>query len=107
MEPTLKAPGYMHLKLRYDGPVSNFAFKVNSRRYITGHWKHILSMAGKAPDGELMYDLVAHITLAARSWWKPCKMPDGQGLTLVHFSAQPKPFWSHLPVSPCQSAQLP
>jgi len=25
----------------------------------------------------------------------------GQGLTLVHFSAQPKPFWSHLTVSPC------
>jgi len=24
-----------------------------------------------------------------------------QGLTLVHFSAQPVPFWSHLPVSPC------
>ena len=24
-----------------------------------------------------------------------------QGLKLVHFSAQPKPFWSHLPVSPC------
>jgi len=24
-----------------------------------------------------------------------------QGLTHVHFSAQPKPFWSHLPVSPC------
>jgi hypothetical protein len=24
-----------------------------------------------------------------------------QGLTLVHFSAQPKPFWSYLPVSPC------
>ena len=24
-----------------------------------------------------------------------------QELTLVHFSAQPKPFWSHLPVSPC------
>jgi hypothetical protein len=24
-----------------------------------------------------------------------------QGLTLVCFSAQPKPFWSHLPVSPC------
>ena len=26
---------------------------------------------------------------------------EGQGLTLVHFSAQPKPFWSHLTVSPC------
>ena len=24
-----------------------------------------------------------------------------QGLTLVHFSAHPKPFWSRLPVSPC------
>ena len=24
-----------------------------------------------------------------------------QGLTLVNFSAQPKPFWSYLPVSPC------
>ena len=24
-----------------------------------------------------------------------------QGLTIVHFSAQPQPFWSHLPVSPC------
>ena len=25
----------------------------------------------------------------------------GQGLTLVRFSAQPKPFWSHLHVPPC------
>ena len=25
----------------------------------------------------------------------------GQGLTLVQFSVQPKPFWSHLRVSPC------
>jgi len=24
-----------------------------------------------------------------------------QGLILVHFSAQPEPFWSQLPVSPC------
>ena len=23
-----------------------------------------------------------------------------QGLSLVHFLAQPEPFWSHLPVSP-------
>jgi hypothetical protein len=26
---------------------------------------------------------------------------DGQGLTLFHFPAQPKSFWSHLCVSPC------
>ena len=25
----------------------------------------------------------------------------GQGLTLVHFSAQPKPCWSHFSLSPC------
>jgi len=24
-----------------------------------------------------------------------------QGLTLVHLSPQPKPVWSHLPMSPC------
>ena len=33
INPTLKAPGSMHLKLRYDGPVSTFAFKFNLRRY--------------------------------------------------------------------------
>ena len=29
------------------------------------------------------------------------QMGGGQGLTHVHFIAQPKPFWSHLTVSPC------
>ena len=29
------------------------------------------------------------------------KTQRGQGLTLAHFAAQPKPFWSNLPVSPC------
>jgi hypothetical protein len=31
-----------------------------------------------------------------------CQWPRHQGLTLVHFSAQLEPFWSHLPVFPCQ-----
>jgi hypothetical protein len=31
----------------------------------------------------------------------PSRSRSRQGLTLVHFSAAPKPFWSHLPVSPC------
>jgi len=30
-----------------------------------------------------------------------CRRAQRQGLTLVHFSAQPEPFWSHLPVYPC------
>jgi len=34
-------------------------------------------------------------------WWQVSRASPGQGPTLVHFSAQPKPFFSHLPVSPC------
>ena len=33
-KPTLKAPGSKRLKLKHDGPLSNFAFKFNLRRYI-------------------------------------------------------------------------
>jgi len=35
------------------------------------------------------------------SWKSMRSGASHQGLTLLHFSAQPKPFWSHLPVSPC------
>ena len=34
MTPVLKAPRSMLLKLRYDGPLSNFAFNFNLRRCI-------------------------------------------------------------------------
>jgi hypothetical protein len=34
MKPVLKAPGSTHSKLRYDGPLSNFALNFNLRRYI-------------------------------------------------------------------------
>ena len=34
IKPTLKAHGTKRLKLKYDESPSNFAFKVNSRRYI-------------------------------------------------------------------------
>jgi len=33
IKPTLKAPGTKHLKLKYDEPLSKFAFKFNLRRY--------------------------------------------------------------------------
>jgi len=33
MKPTLKAPGPLRLKLKYDGSLSNFAFKSDLRRY--------------------------------------------------------------------------
>ena len=34
MKPMLKAPGAKRLKLKYDGPLSNCAFKFNVRRSI-------------------------------------------------------------------------
>ena len=34
IKPTLKAPGNKRLNLKYDEPVSNFAFKINLRRYM-------------------------------------------------------------------------
>jgi len=33
MNPKMKPPGTKRLKLEYDGPPSNFAFKFNLRRY--------------------------------------------------------------------------
>ena len=33
IKPTLKAPGTKRLKLKYDEPLSKFAFKLNVRRY--------------------------------------------------------------------------
>jgi hypothetical protein len=34
MKPTLKVPGTKRLKLKYDEPLSKFAFTFNLRRYI-------------------------------------------------------------------------
>jgi len=34
IKPTLKAPGYARLKLKCDDMLSNFAFKLNLRRYM-------------------------------------------------------------------------
>jgi hypothetical protein len=34
IKPTLTAPGIKLLKLKYDEPLSNFAFKFNLRRYL-------------------------------------------------------------------------
>ena len=35
----MKPPGTKRLKLKYDEPPSNFAFKFNLRRYIKDKWK--------------------------------------------------------------------
>jgi hypothetical protein len=35
MNPKLKPPGFTRSKLKYDEPLSNFAFKFSLRRYTT------------------------------------------------------------------------
>ena len=37
IKPTLKAPGTKRLMLKYDKPLSNFAFTFNLRRYTKGY----------------------------------------------------------------------
>ena len=40
IKPTMKAPGIKLLKLKYDKPLSNFAFKFNLRHYNSEHNIH-------------------------------------------------------------------
>jgi hypothetical protein len=77
IKPTLKAPGSKRLKLHCDILLSTSAVNFNLRRY------------NKYEEG------------GVRAVRKFPGAHHGQGLTLVHFSAQCKPFQSHLPVFPC------
>ena len=59
MKPVLKAPGSMLLKLGNDAPLSNFAFKLNLRRYtslLAEHRQHKGAVVAVAftPDGGRM-----------------------------------------------------
>jgi len=67
IKPTLTAPGIKLFKLKCDKPLSKFAFKFNLRRNTSGAYDDIQ----RATD--LAYKAVAEL---------------GQGVTLVHFSAQ-------------------
>ena len=68
VKPALKAPGIKRLKLEFDEPLSNFAFKFNLRCFSWG------------------------VTTATAGLRAGLKGPWGerQGLTLVHYSAQRK-----------------
>jgi len=50
MRPTLIAPGTKRFKLKYDVPLSNFAFKFNSRRYIMGILAKFSGVISSIPD---------------------------------------------------------
>ena len=53
--PTLKAPGTKRLKLKYDAPLSKFAFKFNLRRYNTESFQAATVGARPAADAPLWY----------------------------------------------------
>ena len=50
IKPTLKAPGIKLLNLKYDKPLSHFAFKFNLRRYIEVLESATISLA-EVPEG--------------------------------------------------------
>jgi len=50
IKPTMQAPGIKLLKLKYDKPLSNFAFKFNLRRYIMERSMHFLKIAVNEED---------------------------------------------------------
>ena len=88
MKPSLKAPGSMLLILRYDGPVSNFAFKFILHRYTeaVAALRDMLRF--------VVIETASGYILGLVNYAPPVQMSmcDWQGLTPVHFSAQPKPF---------------
>ena len=49
IKPTLKAPVTKRLKLKYDGPLSNIAFKFNLRRYTMGFMKTLNAIIQRLP----------------------------------------------------------
>jgi hypothetical protein len=80
MKPTLKAPKSKLLKLENEKVLSNYAFEFNLRRYNKGApgSSSETSAAATMRQEELQASLAgAH---------------ERQGLTLVHFSAQPELF---------------
>jgi len=76
IKPVLKPPVPMLLKLRYNGTLSTFAFNFHLRRYTT-----CCTSCGAGGCSRPCAS-AARGTRAARR----------QGLTIVHFSAQPEPF---------------
>jgi hypothetical protein len=89
----LKAPGIKRLKLKYDKPLSNFAFKFNLRRYT---WARSPWCSTLTTSGPTCSRTRARTKCSGPSPTSPRGAPSsprsrsrhGQGLTLVPISAQ-------------------
>ena len=53
IKPTLKVPGTKRSKLKCDKPLSNFAFKINLRRYIEAELTVFSSLEAKRLEHQL------------------------------------------------------
>jgi len=81
MNPMSKAPRSKRLKLEHEKMLSNFASKFNLRCYNLGIAVGGGSLFAHSPSGEAEVPGVPKVS--SGEW---------QGLTLVHFSAQPELF---------------
>ena len=99
----LKSPGTNRLKLKCDKLLSSFAFNLNLRRYSKERGRAVrvdpMKLKLKPPGTERL-KLKCYILLSTSAFKfnlrryneaYACRTEMGQGLTLVHFSAQHEP----------------
>ena len=95
LKPSLKGPGSERLKLQCDDLLAFFAFTFNLRRYTVlaeDDWVAWCSHYHTPRVSDAAAEKVLHAMCSGLA--SPLSSPgtNGQGLTLVHFSAQPEPF---------------
>ena len=106
IKPNLKAPGNKRLKLIYHGPLSNFAFNFNLRRYTAegrgpppaaalGGRAAAAGRAAGGGGGRLEMDIEISDDSDDEVGGNT-RQGSVKGLTLVHFSAQREHFSSHV-----------
>jgi hypothetical protein len=108
MIPVLKAPGSMLLKLRYDEPLSNFAFKFNMRRYtVEGSLERNVAGVNHATGRQ---SSIYKLNASGGCWTWIILFIVGRGLPLVHFSVRLGPCLTlepyNLPTYPTKSAHV-
>ena len=77
IKPTVTAPGTERLKLKFDEPLSNFAFSFNLCRYVKGisgsvNSGEVLAIMGPSGAGKTsLIDLLTLEDKVRRCWLKP------------------------------------
>ena len=90
MKPTLKAPGTKRLKLYYDEPPSNSAFKFNLHRYSVGQQSCDLANFGTTFGGTKTCSDGSTVTLTAAA---RCQPTAGQSAMWEQAGAHTRPLF--------------